>query len=836
MKKKKCYSLTYIGPNGNGGSHFRINSTIYLQAPDGDISAPELRGYANYIQAEIARVWSTDSNPGLSAGAGTYRYNSTKDTFTCAPPTGVKSHPRDTGVVVSLNTIGLTRKGKKEQNQILIHVFRTPPPQSRAFMSPEEQFGQLYYLLANRDADPDDTLNYSLTNMNDPFIRDAYMNLHNTAAHEFGHAMGLRDRYHYLAFGHYSTNPSNGNLTQGTSSAQWITRHGGGDVPMYLPGLYDVRRSGYSTAQVTSNHPSGYNELAPNPTYSLPVYRDQTNTEIPNTSPLPQPDYNPDLVLDNTLINNLYGGNEPPSHRGAYDIEYSTLFGWEHNLMSKRIGINDPGGQSNNRFRGMYGPAIPADPRYDDIYKPEIDLGAAGPEVVLITKVQTDVITDTGGTSINLPGIGGEIISKRFEDKIAESRGFAKGLFDQYVFIVNRGTAQNGWINGEADDPNDPNGQNLTHEQIENRLLLKNLDLRGVSPSNRGIIVSNNNKTKEFYNTRSGGSFIGIHYTSDLDKDGKDEDGKEAIIVCDWKFDITNPLFQKVGITDCMDFRMSRVVSTNQNSDDYNRWEPEKWDYSPPPVPGSGGVSQGFLGFINPNIAARISPKSQTRRYITGKTAILNRIKNIELDNLGDSFFTGFPDNFIQLYNGGREEINVDILYFGTTDPVRYAQRIFEQYNNPNSRFIFDGKFDNSTVFNAVVGNDDLFKDCGIASEHARLLWNSTRNDYVPALRNPTNVSSPIPLVISGASTIKAGTNSPTYPFVVQFRDGSSTTVNVTSWEAISESAGQILYTLSYTEIPGNNMPADIKLKKVYKMRVKYFPNRNIIELMTLVS
>jgi hypothetical protein len=150
--KKKCYSLTYLGPNANGGSDFRINSQIWLNALSGlgeALSSEELLGFCEYLQYELRRVWSTASNPGLSSGSGSYTYNGTKDTFTCDPPIGSPTHDRDTGIVV-LPFSGRTPHVilpniRKRQNEIIFDVYRDRPPNKRAFINPKKQEGELYY-------------------------------------------------------------------------------------------------------------------------------------------------------------------------------------------------------------------------------------------------------------------------------------------------------------------------------------------------------------------------------------------------------------------------------------------------------------------------------------------------------------------------------------------------------------------------------------------------------------------------------------------------------------------------------------------------------------------
>ena len=192
--KKKCYSLTYLGPNANGGSDFRINSQIWLdpQSGSGDIlNDAELEGFCNYLENELRRVWSTATNPGLRSGYGPYTYNGTKDTFTCDPPIGSPTHDRDTGIVV-LPFSGRTPHVilpniRKRQNEIIFDVYRDRPPSKKAFISPQKQEGELYYYQKSPEPlTPGDTAHEviaydedGLDNAENPY----YVDVHNTAAH-----------------------------------------------------------------------------------------------------------------------------------------------------------------------------------------------------------------------------------------------------------------------------------------------------------------------------------------------------------------------------------------------------------------------------------------------------------------------------------------------------------------------------------------------------------------------------------------------------------------------------------------------------------------------------
>lgn len=792
--RKKCYSLTYLGPNGNGGSDFRINSQIWLDSSadtGAPLSQPELVGFADYLQSELRRVWSTANNPGLSSGNGPYVYNNTNDTFTCDPPTGSPAHSRDTGIVVNpINgrTPATARVPhailpniRKRQNEIIFDVFRNRPPNKRAHINPKKQEGELYYYQQAPappmpGTPPPPVIAYNENGFNvdgDPF----YLDIHNTPAHEFGHALGLADRYHYLAFGHHNTNNAN---TNGNSSRNWIARHGGGDVPMYLPGFYD------------HNIPAGssFNE----PPYDQEPY--EAGSPTPNNEMGSEPQDNFDL---NTA-----------GHKPAYDIDYTSRFGWEHNIMSRKLGINDPQGLSTSRFSGEYVTAgVAADDLYTDIYGLEIGVGL--PEVVLITETQTKVITDTGGPTTDLPSVGGEIISKRFEDKRAEDEGYPEGMFDQYIFVIGAGNTMSNqttplimpFIGSQLRDPSE--------RGIPPRILAAIL----------GLTPTPLDKNKAFYNTKSGGTFIGLHYTDKLDKNGNG-----AKIVCDWEFNQAAH-DQVKGITDCMDYRISEMETSGANE---NKWTPKFWDVTP------GGINLAhFNGFINPGIAAKRNPKSRTRSYILGKANAGVVAKNIEISGLDNTLFFNILDDvyssqFPTYFSNGLESINNLTLAFGTPEPLRCIQRILQQANNPTDRSIMNGAFSTTDgKFNYAQANGmDIFAEAGIAAKKGRSYWNASRNDIAPPIPNPGPTGT-----VSVPPNINVFNNPlPTITLIAG-------TLFATAWTFKEIGYGKITYIISFSSTMASAtapLPANYALLPRYEITVRYFSNREIIETMALPS
>ena len=802
--KKKCYSLTYLGPNANGGSDFRINSQIWLNALSGlgeALSSEELLGFCEYLQYELRRVWSTASNPGLSSGSGSYTYNGTKDTFTCDPPIGSPTHDRDTGIVV-LPFSGRTPHVilpniRKRQNEIIFDVYRDRPPSKKAFISPQKQEGELYYYQKSPEPlTPGDTAHEviaydedGLDNAENPY----YVDVHNTAAHEFGHALGLLDRYHYLAFGYESSRYANSN-----SKSNWIVRHAGGDAPMYLPGYYDPKIKNGNSFQYKA------------PPYNQKPY--ETGSPTPNNDGGNTPQPNFDLN---------YANHKP--HKSAYDIDYTSRFGWMHNIMSRKLGINDPKRLStNNRFSGEYASVedeINADPLYLSIYGAEIGDGL--PEVVLITETQTRVITDTGGSTTNLSAVGKEIKSKRFEDERAADEGFPKGMFDQYVFIIGTGRAMS------------TNKSSLTHTRPFIGKQSRDASERGI-PTRvlEGIldpkVISNvEDFNRAFYNTNSGGSFVGLLYSSEPNRNGEGAD-----IVCDWEFDQDQNEGIK-GINDSMDYRISKMEPPNSSTDPY-KWTPKFWNI------GSGLDADSFYGFINPGIAAKRSPKSKSRSYLMGRANAGVVVKNIEPFDLENTLFFNIIDNvysdsFPDYFQNGLDSINNRTLAFGTTDPMRCVQRILKQVISPKDHSIMNGRFKTTNgIFNFAVTDPEgteknenelgIFANAGIATPKGRAIWNGYSDDRAPTLPNPGAEGS-----VSTPATIQKYDRNNLPPSYV-YRD-----ILITPWTFKADSKF-LRYIISFEMANESEWPKDYALLQKYEIKVRYFSNREIIETIVIPS
>ncbi len=561
---KRCYSLTNLGPSIYGGTEYRINSMIWLDKPtDGTLTTEELNSYATFLQNEIRRVWSTNNNPGLRNGLGLIIYNSSNDTLTCDEPTGVPVHDRDTGVKVGLWSERLKSNPdiKLLQNEILFNVDRNPIVGRRAFLNRATQTGQLYYYL-DKPAPG-----------NPVGVYPDFQEVHNVIAHEFGHALGISDRYHFLGNGRQDSDNASTKRSE-----NYICNNGLGDCPMYMPGLYDP---------LIENPPSFIE--------SDPYYDQAPYNQLPYTDPnRPSPTAPYSSMAPFSLVP---GSNVPPpnydspngSGPGVYDMDYSHGYAWVHNLFSGSP-VNNPFGiyGSGNSTHALATQTDPSSLLYKFLYQNEF---ANPTEVVAITSVQLDVVTNADPNQQD-GALPGEIISTLSEEEHAEERGFDRRIFDQYMFIMFEGNRGSGC--SDHDPVGDPNRRNIAIRRL------------GASDD---FFVNRDVMSGQITAVRA--TFVGIVYHDDLDKDGNG-----GTVVSDVVFDKflgalkDNSLggIGKLGIHDMMSYRMS----------DFAAITTQVWSITDVVSPATPKI----LGFFNPNLAAKRNPTSKTLMQV------LNEVTN----------------------------------------------------------------------------------------------------------------------------------------------------------------------------------------------------------------
>jgi hypothetical protein len=658
---KLCYTLTFLQNNANGGRDFRINSTIWLRNNGLGMSAlseAELNTLAIYIQTEIRTVWSSINNPGLSSGLGQIIYNSSHDTITCDPPVG-GGGPRDTGVVVGRFANRAILSSFPIQGEILFDVSKLNSPRQRAFIDPRRQIGQLFYPNITAASIPPN---------------QAY---HNTAAHEFGHALGLADRYHYLA-----------NARAISSNADdddnFLCRSDGGFPPMYLPGLFMPNHE-YDT--------SDFNESLP--FYLQPPYdRDPYNRLLADGNPHP-------------LFRGA--GNEPqPNYNGTvdgaspnvYDIEYNHGFTWIHNLMSSKRPVNITTLPVPVRNKHPF--TVQNDSTsllYQQMYSAEF---ANSLQVVPITKVQLDIVLDI----LNDPGVyitNRIYLSNRFEcgletgpPGMAESRGFSRRIFDQFLFLfgrANRGVC--GFFVSESEDPHF---------------------------LSRPFRTTNANQP--FYldaDGKSNGTFIGIAYKQELDKDGN---GGHVVSDIDFEIgqaELRDPdLIGYHGIHDLMSYRMSKFETADII--------PNEWSLK---VVKENDSVEKIIGFINPHLSAATYPTSISI--------------NDSISATYNTFF-GLPDSTIVT-----PLLAETVLTYGGPFALFYINQMISLEINGGaflntalaSDLLKDLRTNHSMEY---LDTQDLYKNVGIADYNGRQIWNGISNyglplDFLPSITGSLGVT-----------------------------------------------------------------------------------------------
>lgn len=293
--------------------------------------------FSRFVHWNIDSIWTTSTNLGLQPPFSNSNYslktttnvvvvNFCDDTLTNRIASILGS---DTPLPTNLQEIGDLYVKALENGEVLIEVL---PGSGRSFIGAIKSCGIWAganrnlgtFMVGMRSMDPPDNIN-----------EDPSLNLYippqqpNMPAHEFGHILGLADRYTSI-YNHIRQ--ENKNVHKGGGVARL------GFVPIYLPGLYDpdliINENDEFKISNTSYVPYQYN------TSKFPfgmTYRNNISglNSYPNgdVGKTPQTNFN----------GNAFCGG------GFYDYEYSTLFGWIHNIMSRPYSVNDSNNSSELR-------------------------------------------------------------------------------------------------------------------------------------------------------------------------------------------------------------------------------------------------------------------------------------------------------------------------------------------------------------------------------------------------------------------------------------------------------------------------------------------------------
>jgi len=603
---KDSYFITYVGsqnetytnPNGFTKTEqinlFRINCRIVLFNLAG-LPPIQMEAYRSYIETEIRNTWSSSTNPGLSRGNGRIVYNSSNDRITCFPP-NVPAFAQDTGVIVQVANF----------NDWQIHDFK----RTTTYIPPA---GEIYFDVFANNPGRGQRDNFNLsTGMGNLYVRDslnaitalnptlavnspATQNIYLIASHEFGHALGLNDRYHFSAY----ANASNSTYEESNDNYLAISN----DIPMYLPGVYDPSEEAAFTTLPR------YNQIP----YNLPQYQ-APRYDAGVLRLLFSPDVEPMATPTNTVQPNYNEVNK------VYDIEYNSGFTWLHNLMCSRTPVNNP--FSTEAFRQNN---TPSSRLYTALYQADF----ANPlTVVPITKVQLDVILNlTNRTLINLDNGVTQLNQTmrykpfRSELEMVTARGFRRHIFDQYMFFI-----QGSSVGAVDDIPQILGDNNPVHKNPWS-------DATGTASGTIARRSFSYNLVNGVINTRKG-TFVGIVYKKRLKSDGANGE-----MVSDYGF-FSNGLNDHdlqypgtdiglLGIHDMMDYRMSQVAKstfTNQKLIQFKlNNQKEETDQN------------GLIGFFNPNLTGSNKRWSQgldriLREFFTSSSSRIPFRNNPSID------------------------------------------------------------------------------------------------------------------------------------------------------------------------------------------------------------
>lgn len=264
IDKKRGYNVIQ-----NDSTQYTISSTIYLVDTSGVMTIAQRAAYGNYIKNNIEQIWSSSTNDGLNLTAP----------FTSKGKT----------ISTQINIVWLGGPVSLNDGEICISVFQGA---GRSYISTS---GDVTGNVINSNSLSHRTGAFfyqnASTNPNE-YIPTAASGGANVFAHEFGHVLGLADRYIGLV----------------------IIRDNSGNPPYSTNG----------TGSINNYQIIYHGEDAGNATF--PMYLKGR--------------YNP--------VSGLYT-DEP------YDIDYSEGYGWLNNLMSNPSGVVSTGSVSVSLFNMIYG-------------------------------------------------------------------------------------------------------------------------------------------------------------------------------------------------------------------------------------------------------------------------------------------------------------------------------------------------------------------------------------------------------------------------------------------------------------------------------------------------
>ena len=327
IRSRIFFNFLNMGTTPAGASNIFIDPTLgpaVAGAPPYTLGQLRMNSFMHYVQREIQEVWNSELNRGLQSN-----FN------------GSPFRVRTTISVQLANNAPRTLRN----GEVMINVWPGP---GRSFIDGNSNYrvGSFYY---------DDMMNnrINLTPGNIRFVAvpaggggnpppagtaaNTVIGDYFTGgfpqydfAHEFGHVLGLADRYHTLVNMDYINTTALSDYLISPHLAPF-------NRPMFLPGYYDPE--------------------VPEPTSNLDLY---LNPELPHYNQGPYP-------------LNKRGQAQPQSNysKMPYDVDYSVRFGWMHNLMSTKLSPHIPG----------FNPFAMVNPTYEYVYNNDPSLNTFIPNI-----------------------------------------------------------------------------------------------------------------------------------------------------------------------------------------------------------------------------------------------------------------------------------------------------------------------------------------------------------------------------------------------------------------------------------------------------------------------